>query len=264
MENIKVVVITGASKGIGLEAAKKFNKKGYIVYDLSKSGVNTDIVRHIDCDVSKSDMVKSAIKRISEECGRIDVAVSNAGFGISGSLEGNSYNHIESQIDVNFKGAAYFTKAVLEHIRASKGRIIYLSSIAAVVPIPFQALYSASKAAIVNMAMAVDNEIRPSGARALVLLPGDVATNFTKSRVKNNFEPDFYSNRAKKSVGKMEKDEINGMKPELIAEKILKLAENAKAKQISSVGAFYNFVLRISGILPLRLKQYIIYKMYGK
>ncbi|MFM1540114.1 SDR family NAD(P)-dependent oxidoreductase [Helcococcus ovis] len=259
----KVVVITGASKGIGFEAAKVFKKNNYKVYDLSRTGKDSDISSHIYCDVTDYNTVESAINKVINREGRIDIVISNAGFGISGSIEGHSYKNIRSQIDVNFVGCSFLANATLKHIRNTKGRIIFMSSVAAVIPIPFQAIYSATKAAILSLAQCLDNELEGSGARAIALLPGDLSTSFTKNRIKNEFEPDFYHLRVENSVGKMEKDEINGMKPIVIANKLYKLATQKNPKVKSSVGILYKFALVLGMILPVRLKQFIIKKMYA-
>ncbi|MFM1581530.1 SDR family NAD(P)-dependent oxidoreductase [Helcococcus bovis] len=259
----KVVVITGASKGIGLETAKIFKKNNYIVYDLSRTGKDTEISSHIYCDVSDFNTVEKAIAEVIEKEGRIDVVISNAGFGISGSVEGHSYESIRSQIDVNFVGSSFLANATLGHLRKTKGRIIFMSSVAAVIPIPFQAIYSATKAAILSLAQCLDNELQGSGARSIALLPGDLSTSFTKNRIKNKIEPDFYKTRVENSVGKMEKDEINGMQPTVIANKLYKLATQKNPKVKSSVGILYKFALVLGMLLPVRLKQFIIKKMYA-
>lgn len=259
----KVAVITGASKGIGWETAQVFHSRGYMVYDLSRSGKDNDVVSHIRCDVSRAEDVDRAIGEVIRRSGHIDTVISNAGFGISGSVEGHSYDHIKRQIDVNFLGASYLAKATLPHIRASKGRIIFISSVAACVPIPFQAMYSATKAAVMTLALALDNELAGSGARALVLLPGDLQTGFTGARIKNKDEAVFYDSRVSRSVTKMEEDEQNGMTPDHIARNLYALALARRPKPMGSVGWMYRMALVLAGRLPIRLKQWIIKQMYA-
>lgn len=263
MANKKIVVITGASKGIGFATAAKFISEGYFVYDLSRSGLDYPNCKHINCDVTDFRSVDKAIKEVIEDVKRIDVAISNAGMGISGSVEANRYEDIERQIDVNLTGSAYFTKAVLPYIRECKGRILYMSSLAAKVPIPYQAIYSVTKSGVKSLAMTIDNEIKRSGARACAVMPGDLATNFTASRVKNLSEPEFYKTRVENSVSKMEKDELSGKGPEVIANKLYKLATAKNPKVVSTVGLFYKTVSVLANILPVRLKNYLIYKIYA-
>ncbi|MDO4778707.1 MAG: SDR family NAD(P)-dependent oxidoreductase [Tissierellia bacterium] len=260
----KVVVITGASKGIGRSTSEKFRKEGYKVYDLSRSGETDNISEHIHCDVSDFEQVDNAIKYVIEKEKKIDIAISNAGFGISGSVESTDYDKIKKQIDVNFNGAAYFARAVLPYIRESKGRILFLSSVAGQIPLPFQSMYSATKAAILSLAMSLDNEIKISGARALALMPGDLSTNFTASRLKNLYEPDFYRDRVERSVSKMEKDEKSGKSPDYIANKLYILATKSNPKVAVSAGIFYKFALLLVKLLPVRIFNNIIGKIYSK
>lgn len=259
----QVVLITGASKGIGRKTAEVFRAHGYEVYDLSRSGSDADGIHAIHCDVSVPEDVDRAVAEVLGRAGRIDVVVSNAGFGISGSVEGHAYDAIKRQIDVNFLGAAYVAKAVLPAIRESGGRILFLSSVAACVPIPFQALYSATKAAVMTLAMALDNELMGSGARSVALLPGDLRTNFTRARVKNRNEADFYAARVTHSVEKMEHDEENGMDPIVVAERLYALATAKNPKAISSVGFLYRTALVLAKGLPVRWQQWIIARLYA-
>ena len=259
----KVVVITGASKGIGRATAEKFNTEGYIVYDLSRSGKSDNVSFHVDCDISDYNQVEKAIKEVMKRENRIDIAISNAGFGISGSVESSSYEMIKMQIDVNFTGAVYFSKAVLEHIRNSQGRILFMSSVASVVPIPFQTLYSATKSAIMNMSMALDNELKGSGARSIALMPGDLATNFTSSRIKSLYEPEFYKERVEKSILKMENDELSGKTPDYIANKLYKLATIRNPNPVNSAGLLYKSATVFAMVIPVRFKNWLIGKLYA-
>lgn len=260
----KVVVITGASKGIGRATAKKFSKEGYIVYDLSRTGVSDNVCNHIDCDISDFNQVNLAIEKIIQKEDRIDIAISNAGFGISGSMEACDYDMIKKQIDVNFTGSSFFAKCVLKYIRKSQGRILFMSSVAAVVPIPFQSLYSATKSAILTLAIALDNELKGSKARSIALMPGDLSTNFTSSRIKTKNEDVFYADRVERSVSRMEKDEMSGKTPEYIAQKLYKLATSKNPSCVNSVGIIYKFATLLSKVMPNRLKNWIIWNMYSK
>lgn len=128
---------------------------------------------------------------------------------------------------------------------------------------PFQTLYSATKAAVMTLAMALDNELLGSGARSLALLPGDLRTNFTRARVKNRNEAEFYAARVTHSVEKMEHDEENGMDPIVVAERLYALATAKNPKVISSVGFLYRTALVLAKGLPVRWKQRIIARLYA-
>ena len=180
---MRTLIITGGSSGIGQAAADLFAAKGYKVYELSRHGEDRAGVTHIDCDVTSPDDCRNAAAKVATEAGKIDVLISNAGMGISGAIEFTDINEAKRQFDVNFFGAVNIAQAVLPYMRNEHdGKIIFVSSLAATFPIPYQAFYSASKSAINAMAMAMRNEVREFGIKVCCLLPGDVKTGFTGSR----------------------------------------------------------------------------------
>ena len=150
---MRTLIITGGSSGIGQAAADLFAAKGYKVYELSRHGEDRAGVTHIDCDVTSPDDCRNAAAKVATEAGKIDVLISNAGMGISGAIEFTDINEAKRQFDVNFFGAVNIAQAVLPYMRNEHdGKIIFVSSLAATFPIPYQAFYSASKAAINAMA----------------------------------------------------------------------------------------------------------------
>ncbi len=259
----KVAVVTGASKGIGAALAAALARAGYRVYDLSRSGSDRAGIRHIHCDVSKHENLAQALYTVMQETGGIDLAVSNAGFGISGSLESASPEMIEAQININLCASAQFARLVLPEIRRRRGRLVLISSVAAYVPIPFQALYSATKAAIASLAMSLDNEVRGSGARVLAILPGDLATNFTANRIKSEESDSFYRERVSSSVRRMEKDEQGGKTPEWAAGQIVKVILAKNPSVCTTLGLDYKLVSFAVRFFPPRILNYVIGKLYG-
>ena len=145
---MRTLIITGGSSGIGQAAADLFAAKGYKVYELSRHGEDRAGVTHIDCDVTSPDDCRNAAAKVATEAGKIDVLISNAGMGISGAIEFTDINEAKRQFDVNFFGAVNIAQAVLPYMRNERdGKIIFVSSLAATFPIPYQAFYSASKSA---------------------------------------------------------------------------------------------------------------------
>ena len=146
----KVIVITGGTSGIGLETAKALAAQGHTVYELSRrdAGAEPGII-HLRADVTDEAQCRAAVDEIVRREGRIDVLVNNAGFGISGAIEFTDTAEAQRQFDVNFFGMVRMNRAVLPVMRAQGGgRILSMSSVAAPIAIPFQAYYSASKAAV--------------------------------------------------------------------------------------------------------------------
>ncbi len=258
----RITVITGASKGIGKAAAAAFSCAGDRVYNLSRSGETTETAVHIPCDVSDETQSKEAIEAVSEREGRIDVLILNAGFGISGPVETTELEQAKKQFDVCLFGAIRVLKAALPLLRESKGMILFTSSVAAVTPIPYQAFYSAAKAAINSVVMALRNELKGTGIRVAAVLPGDVKTDFTAKREKNPANVELYPNEVR-SVAKMEHDEQHGMSPDRIAKRFLKLSRQKNPKPFCSVGFAYSAVLILVKLLPARLANWVLGKMYA-
>jgi len=220
-----VIVITGASSGIGSCTANILVKKGCAVYDLSRRDISPiNGIHHMRTDVTDDASISDAIDEIIRREGRIDVLLNNAGFGISGAVEFTDTEDAKRLFDVNFFGTVRVTHAVLPHMRkAGKGRVVNISSVAAVAPIPYQTYYSASKSAIMTYTMALANEVSDFGITACAVLPGDIRTGFTGAREKSVSGDDVYCGRISRSVSKMEQDEQGGMAPEKAAMKIAKI-----------------------------------------
>ena len=147
--------------------------------------------------------------------GHIDVVINNAGFGISGAIEYTDTEEAKKQFDVNFFGMVRVNRAVLPIMhRQGYGRIINMSSVAAPIAIPFQAYYSASKAAVRTYSMELYSEVKPYGIEVCTIMPGDVATGFTAARRKSPAGDDAYGGRISRSVAVMEHDEQTGITAE--------------------------------------------------
>lgn len=257
----KVVVITGVSSGIGLELAKKFIANNDIVYGLSRHDFKLDGLNHIICDVSSSEDCKQAINTIISEQGRIDLLINNAGMGIAGSVENTTEEDAKKIFDINFFGIFYMCKYALPYLRESKGRIVNVSSVASKVFIPYQAFYSASKTAIDAISAGIRAEAKKFGVKVITILPGDTKTGFTSARVKN--DDGVYENNFKKSIEKMERDEQNGMTSEYVAKVIFKTANKKHPPIYKTVGVQYKIFVALAKILPNRLVEWIVGKLYS-
>ena len=153
-------------------------------------------VCHVRCDVTDAAQVVGAVEFVLSREGKIDVLVNNAGFGISGAAEFTASQDAHRLMEVNLFGMVNLTTAVLPHMRrAGRGRIVNVSSVAAVLPIPFQAWYSVSKASINAYTMALANEVRPYGVGVCAVMPGDICTGFTAARQKSCAGDEEYGGR---------------------------------------------------------------------
>lgn len=261
----KVAIVTGGSSGIGRATAGALVRKGCIVYEFSRREIPQAGVRHLSVDVTREEAVQSAVNQILSEQGRIDIVVNCAGFGISGSVEFTELETAKSQFDVNFFGSVTVNRAVLPVMRRQGGgRILLISSVAASAHIPFQAYYSASKAALESYACALANEVRPFHIAVTAVALGDIATGFTQARQKSFAGDDVYGGRIGRSVAGMEKDEEKGMSPDFVGKEIAKIAVKPKGKPLCTVGLTYKFLNLLCKYLPCRLRNYIVYQLYAQ
>jgi len=258
------VVITGVSGGIGRATAELFARSGYTVYGLSRRAGDIEGVRYISTDVTDEASVKSAFERIKSEAGAIDILINNAGFGISGATEFTSLEDAKRLFDVNFFGGFLCSKYAIPLMREKGGRIINISSAAAIFSIPFQSFYSASKAAVNSLSMALSNELKDFGISVTALMPGDARTGFTAARVKSSEGEEIYRGVIERSVATMEKDELNGMTPEYVAGRIYKIALKRKVKPLYAIGTQYRLFAVLSKLLPCGFVNSVVGKMYVK
>mgnify|MGYP004447821569 CR=1 FL=1 len=189
----------------------------------------------------------------------------NAGNGIAGAIEETTTEEAKYQFETCFFGAHNTIRAALPHLRKQGyGKIIATSSVAAVVPIPYQAFYSSVKAALLAYMEALSMELRPFGIQCCCILPGDTKTGFTSARkyVKGAVETSPYDAARKKSLGKMEKDEVNGMEPEQIAKAMVCQAYIKNMSMKFTPRIDYQVFNLLVKILPAKLMTWIVSKVY--
>ncbi len=260
-----VIVITGASSGIGYETAKFLSLKGYKVYGLSRRTFEDEHFVNLPCDITDYNRVKDCFEEIYQKEGRIDVLINNAGMGISGAVEYTENSDIKKIFDVNVLALINACKLVVPYLRKSgKGKIVNVSSVASTVPIPFQAFYSATKSAVQQFSYALRLELKQFKIDVSVVCPGDTKTNFTSSRVKDNVvEDELYGKRIVNSIQKMEKDEQNGMPPIEVSKIIYKIIKKNHSPACKTVGFGYKMIMLLVKILPTRFMLWVVSKLYG-
>ena len=269
----KVVLITGASAGIGLAAAVQMMNKGMKVYAASRRGGISQKASngigelvHVTMDVNNETEIAAVVTQILKENKSLDAVICNAGFGIAGSIEDSSSEEIKSQFETNFFGAVKTIQACLPVFRAQGyGKIITTSSVAAVVPIPFQAFYSSSKAALSVFMQALAMEVKPFGIQCCIVLPGDTKTDFTSARKYtegSQCTKSVYFEKMKVSVGKMEKDEQNGMSPDSIATEMVNQVTRKNMNMVVIPGFQYKVICWLFNRLPTKVSLWIVGMLY--
>ena len=270
----KVVLITGASAGIGLSAALRLMNKGVKVYAASRRGGNSIKAQtgpgeliHVKMDVNQESEIALVVQQILKENNHLDALICNAGNGIAGSVEDTSSEEVRYQFETNFFGAVKTINACLPAFRAQGyGKIIATSSVAAIVPIPFQAFYSAGKSALLVFMQALAIELKPFGIQCCSILPGDTKTEFTSARkytVKSQSPESAYTQKMKTSVGKMEKEEQNGMSSDSVASRMVQQVMNKKMDVMVVPGLQYQLICFLFNKLPARLRLWVVGLLYG-
>ncbi|KAH0497699.1 hypothetical protein TgHK011_004988 [Trichoderma gracile] len=184
----RIWFVTGSSKGLGLAIVEAALADGDNVVATAR---NPSTVKHLlekygpdrvlplALDVSKNDQVESAVKAAVDKFGRIDVVVNNAGYAIPQALEDTSVELFRDQIDTNFLGTVYVTKAVTPILRKQQsGRILQVSSVGGRLATPGLSAYQAAKWAVGGFTGVVAKELAPFGIKLTVLEPGGMKTDW--------------------------------------------------------------------------------------
>jgi NAD(P)-dependent dehydrogenase (short-subunit alcohol dehydrogenase family) len=247
----KVVLVTGASAGIGQATATKLAEAGWAVVGASRRGTPADGWTGLVMDVDDDGSVEVGVRSVVDRYGHIDALVTCAGWGLAGAVENTPIADAKAQLETLFWGTARTVQAVLPAMRANKsGRIVLLSSIGGVIGLPFQAFYSASKFAIEGWGEALAYEVAPFGIKVTLVQPGNFRTGFTENRRTltgptkagvpgagtGQDKEDAYGAAASKAVGIMERDEQNGASPESVAKVVRKVLESSRPPRRVSVG----------------------------
>ena len=262
----KVAIVTGGTSGIGRATALALQENGYTVYELSRRAEGMPDIRHIVADITKEETLQAAVEQVLAAEGRLDLVVNNAGFGISGAIEFTDTQEAQRLFDTLFFGMVRMNRCVIPLMRQQgHGRIVNISSVAAPVPIPFQAYYSAGKAAINAYTMALANELRPFGVTVCAVMPGDIKTGFTAARHKIIDGDDIYQGRIGRSVQRMEHDEQTGMDPVKVGRYIAAVASREGSHHpLYATRIDYKFFVFLTKVFPARFLNWLIYQLYGK
>ena len=256
-------VVTGASKGLGLALSRMLFQSGYRVFGLCRTSVPLEEVDWIPCDVTDPASVDEAFSRILAQTEAVDLLICNAGMGISGAAEFARAEDVNRQMTVNFTGAWQCTRAVIPSMRSQgKGRILFVSSLGGLFPLPFQGFYSASKAALTSFSDSLGLEVTPFGIQTCALLLNDVKTEFTDNRLKNHMGSDLYGGRIDRAVSKMEVSERRGLSPEKIARCTDRLLRRRKLPPHAIFGFSNKLLVLLSRLLPTRCIFWLLSRIY--
>lgn len=234
------VLITGGTSGIGLEAARTLARAGFEVFASSRRKPEAPLgegIQWVEMDVCNEDSVDKAVSEVEAASAPLEAVVCNAGFGIFGSIEEVSMDAAQRQFDTNIGGVLRVVRRVLPGMRERRrGRVVLVGSLGGRAPIPFQAHYSASKAAVEALAGSLYNEVLPYDIQVSLIEPGDINTPFNAAMDWSEGESSAYAERIARSEQVIRESLPKAPGPEVVAQAIEKALTAAKPRFRYSVG----------------------------
>ena len=224
-----VALVTGASSGIGEATAVRLAKAGYKVYGTSRRAthaVGKHLFEMLPLDVNSDDSVEALVQDVMRRAGRIDLLVNNAGFGVApAGAEEVSIEQAKLIFDTNFFGVLRVTRAVVPYMRQQgSGRILNIGSVLGFLPMPYGALYAASKHAIAGYSESLDHELRTRGIRVSVIEPAYTKTPFDANMLEADEKLDEYQVIRAAVSSRIREVMENAQPPSIVADTVLKAA----------------------------------------
>ena len=233
-ESRSIALVTGASSGIGLVTAERLAAAGYTVYGTSRRGAPANPLPFamLPLDVTRDESVEALVTEVIRLEGRIDLLVNNAGFGVApAGAEESSIAQAQAIFDTNFMGIVRMTRAVVPHMRRQGGgRIINIGSVLGFLPLPFGALYAATKHAIEGYSESLDHELRTRGIRVSVIEPAYTKTQFDANFMEPDAKLEEYRQIRAALSATLKKVMSIADPPDVVADVVLEAARAARPK----------------------------------
>ena len=251
---IPVALVTGASTGIGKASALALVKAGFEVIGTSRNTMGVapyDGVTFLDLEVASDESVTTAVGRVIQRFGRLDVLVNNAGVGSTGAAEESSVAQDQGVFDINVFGLIRMTKAVLPQMRAQgNGRIINISSVVGFIPMPYMAIYAASKHSVEGYSESLDHEVREHGVRVLLVEPGWTKTGLDVNSVKAESPLRIYAEQRRIAEKLIAQAVSDGDDPAIVAKAVVAAATDKKPKLRYTAGSRAARVSTLRRLVP--------------
>ncbi|RAK05039.1 short-subunit dehydrogenase [Halanaerobium saccharolyticum] len=273
--NGKVVLITGASSGIGRSTAEKFLNKGYIVYGAARTEEKLKYLNEYPdgyyqiMDITEAEMRKNCVQEILAAHGKIDILINNAGYGAYGAIEEVPVEEARRQFEVNLFGLSELTKLVIPGMRENKsGKIINISSIAGKIWTPLGGWYHASKFALEGLSDCLRNELKDFGIKVILIEPGAIETNWAETAGENLLKTSgegIYQKQAQRKASKYKIMYGEGgiaAQPEVVASAIIRAAEDSHPKARYAVPVHAKLILFFRWLLPDRVYDFVTNKFF--
>src|SRR5215468_1585535 len=227
MSSQKVVLITGASSGVGQSTARLLSQKGYKVFGTSRNPARAEAIPAVEMlalDVRSDTSVSACVKAVVNQVGRVDVLVNNAAYELAGALEEISLEEAKAQFETNFFGVVRMVTAVLPLMRQrGQGQIINVSSLSGTSSIPFMGIYSASKFALEGYTEALRLEVKPFNVHVSLTEAGFLKTPMMNKRQVSTRQIREYDQWRQRAFDAIRDQEQEAPGPELVSQTILRI-----------------------------------------
>ncbi len=236
-EPVRVVLITGASSGIGKACAEGLSAKGFKVYGTSRKPVPGKLpYEMIRLDVADSGSVEEAVGRVMGQEGRIDILINNAGILLTGPIEDTTVEEARALFETNFFGVIRVSRAVIPHMRRQGGGVIVnIGSLAGLMGLPFQGIYSASKFALEGMSQALRMELKRFKIHVVLIEPGDIKTEIRAHGLKTSVS-ELYGHQFERTFEVIQRNEEKGENPEFVADRVFRILRERAPRARHVVG----------------------------
>ena len=267
------VLVTGAGSGLGLAIAQHLARHGYRVVGTVRSPARAELLtrkaqqeglplRYLPLELTSA-ADRDAVVRAMEAQGGLDVLVNNAGFGIFGAIEEVPAQAVARQFAVHVCGPLELTRRLLPLLRESKGRILWIGSLAGRLALPFQAHYSATKAAIASLSDALRIELAPHGVEVTCIEPGDFATGFTQAREVLAPAGSAYAVQVATCLAAAQEQERSGGDAVQVARVVARLLQRRHPPARRPVGRLARMMSLLARLLPEKLRERLVAQNYG-
>ncbi len=264
MNQEKVVLITGASSGIGYQTAEMLLEQGYRVYGAARRVERMDPLQKkglvpLKLDITKEESIVAMVDTVIKEAGKIDILINNAGYGSYGVIENVAISEARHQFEVNLFGLARLVQLVLPHMRKQQsGKIINISSMAGRVTTYMGAWYHATKYALEAFSDALRMEVKPFGIDVVIIEPGGIKTNWgliAAEHLSESSKGTDYEAEADQAAERMKQSYTSNRlsNPQLIAKTIVKVVNRSRPKTRYLVGYGAKASVFFYTLLPTRL-----------
>ena len=265
----KIILITGASSGIGFSTAEQLISEGHIVYVAARSVEKMKSLEEkgaivIKLDITKEEDIIACVKKVIDDQRRIDVLFNNAGYGLFGSVEDIPIADAKHQFEVNLFGLARMTQEVVPHMRKQQsGKIINTSSMGGKIYTLFGAWYHATKHALEGWSDCLRLELKPFNIDVVVIEPGIIATEFSNV-VHQNFKQKSttaYKTQIDQLMNVMNRSNLKFSHPIVIAKEVSKAIKDKTPKTRYVAGSMAKTLMRIRQWLGDRMYDRVILSM---